>query len=59
MTIMVIHQNSAGSTAAVRRQCGGSAAAVRRQYGGSIVTTLISELICELKTYFEKSISCK
>ena len=31
----VIHQNSDGSTAAVRRQYGGSTAAVLRQYGGS------------------------
>ena len=32
---MDIHQNSDGSTAAVRRQYGGSTAAVRRQYRGS------------------------
>ena len=50
----VIHQNSDGSIAAVRRQYRGSTAAVlrqyrgstaavRRQYCGSIVTTLISD----------------
>ena len=61
--MQVIHQNSDGSTAAVRRQYCGSTAAVRRQYRGStaavlrqchgsIETTLLSEFLFNFSMYF-------